>query len=238
MKKIIVAISLSLLICASAVYAQQPSAKATFAYKDLIALGGHDVWHTILTQEIKMANAKDLFIDASLQCGIVTDTTVKSMNGVLATDEARATVRVRIALFKDDVLYAYAQPDRGRDAANADDPDAPADPAGVVFCDRIQTLLAKFSGLNCTADLETGAVTCDNPEELQLILKTLNANSFNFVAADLEPGVYTIKVQAKTTAVVGDIGIDGALNKTNAFVGAGSVAIESVRMIKDEQVEF
>ena len=98
--------------------------------------------------------------------------------------------------------------------------------------------MAKFSGLNCTADLTTGVVTCADPEELQLILKTLNANSFNFVAADLDQGVYTIVVEAKTNVVIGDPGINGIPNKTNAFIGAGSVAIESVRMIKGEQVEF
>ena len=179
-----------------------------------------------------MAQWKDLFIDASLQCGIVTDTTVKSVGGVLDTDEARGTVRVRVAIYRNGELVGYAQPDAGVDATGAPDTD------GVVFCDRIQTLTAKFAGLNCTADLETGAVTCADPEELQLILKTLNANSFNFVANDLQQGVYTIVVEAKTSAAVGAIGIGGALNKTNAFIGAGSVAIESVRMIKGEQVEF
>jgi len=84
----------------------------------------------------------------------------------------------------------------------------------------------------------TGAVTCADPEELQLILKTLNANSFNFVAKDLQQGVYTLVVEAKTSATVGGLLVGGALNKTNAFIGAGSVAIESVRMIKGEQVEF
>jgi hypothetical protein len=179
-----------------------------------------------------MAQWKDLFIDASLQCGIVTDTTVKSVSGVLDTDEARGTVRVRVAIYRNGELVGYAQPDAGADATGV------PDTTGVVFCDRIQTLTAKFAGLDCTADPETGAVTCADPEELQLILKTLNANSFNFVANDLQQGVYTLVVEAKTSAAVGDILIDGALNKTNAFIGAGSVAIESVRMIKGEQVEF
>lgn len=227
-----------LALSVSGAFAQsQPSAKATFAFKELVALPGHNVWETILTQEIKMAQSKDLFIDASLQCGIVTDTTVKSVGGTLDTDEARGTVRVRVAIYRNGVLVGYAQPDRGIDATGTTDPEA-ADPAGVVFCDRVQTLMAKFAGLNCTADLTTGAVTCADPEELQLILKTLNANSFNFLASDLQQGVYTIEVQAKTSAVVGDVGINGALNKTNAFIGAGSVAIESVRMIKGELVEF
>lgn len=241
MYKTIVAIGLLLLFAGAAFAQSQPSAKATFAFKELISLPscagtegcvGDSGWTTILTQEIKMAQWKDLFIDASLQCGIVTDTTVKSLNGSMDSAEARATIRVRIAIFKDGVLVGYAQPDAGRNATG--DPDSD----GVVFCDRIQYLMAKFSGLNCTADLTTGVVTCADPEELQLILKTLNANSFNFVAADMDQGVYTIEVQARTSAAVSAPTPTGSLGKANAFIGAGSVAIESVRMIKGEQVEF
>ena len=86
----------------------QPASKATFAFNELISLPAcapakvdcatNSDWHTILTQEIKMANQKDLFIDASLQCGIVTDTTVKSLNGSQDSAEARATIRVRVKI--------------------------------------------------------------------------------------------------------------------------------------------
>lgn len=232
-RSLVLLILLALGACAA--YAQ--SAKATFAYNELLALNGNSGWTPILTQQVKVSQAKDLFIDASLQCGIVTDTTVKSIGGSLDTDEARGTIRVRVAIYRDGSLIGFAQPDAGRDATGALDPANALDPPGVVFADRIQTLLARFAGLNCTAG-DGGVVTCTDPEELQLILKTLNANSFNFVAPDLAQGVYTIEVQAKTTVQTGSLGIGDALNKTNAFIGAGSVSIESVRMIKGEQVEF
>lgn len=222
----------------------QPASKATFAFKELISLpacaparvdcADNSDWQTILTQQIKMANQKDLFIDASLQCGIVTDTTVKSMNGSLDSSEARATIRVRVKITPPVGDPFYAEPDAGVDATNTAD----AEGAGVVYCDRIQTLKAKFSGLNCTADLTTGAVSCADPEELELILKTLNANSFNFVAADLVSGVHKIEVQARSSAATASTGTNGSLGNANAFIGAGSVAIEAVRMIKGEQVEF
>ncbi len=109
--------------------------------------------------------------------------------------------------------------------------------AGIVFCDRIQMLNAKFSGLNCAIESTTGGhLTCALPEELRLILKTLNANSFNFVAADSAQGEYTVVVQAKTSAHVSDPTATGSLGRANAYIGAGSVAIESVRMIKGEEV--
>lgn len=214
------------------------SAKATFAYNTVSVLppcsststgtACDSGWTPILKQQLKLANQKDLFLGASLQCGIVTDTTVKSLNGSLDSAEARGTIRVRIEIKAPDGTVSYAQPSTGVDAYNAS---AGAN-GGVVFCDRVQTLVAKFSGLNCTADLLTGAVSCLYPEELQLILKTLNANAFNFVAPNLQSGVHTITVQARSSAATSATGTNGSLGSANAFIGAGSVSVESVRMIK------
>lgn len=224
-----------------------PSAKATFAYSSLISLpacsstvagacGGttdETVWTSVLKQQLKLANQKDLFLGASLQCGIVTDTTVKSMNSTSTTSydtaEARGTIRVRIKVTAPDGSVSYAAPSTGIDATNT----LSGPNGGVVFCDRVQTLRAKFSGLSCTADLlNGGVVTCSTAEELQLILKTLNANAFNFVAPNLQSGVHTIEVQAKSSAATSATGVNGSLGNANAFIGAGSVSVESVRMIK------
>lgn len=217
-----------------------PSAKATFAYSTLVSLtscnkldaagcaGNTDTgWRPFLKQQIKLANQKDLFLGASLQCGIVTDTTVKSLNGSLDSAEARGTIRVRIKVTSPNGTVTYAQPNTSVDANNT----TTGPGGGVVFCDRVQTLAAKFSGLSCTADA-TGAVTCTKPEELQLILKTLNANAFNFIAPNLSTGVHTIEVQARSSTATSATGLGGSLGAANAFIGAGSVAIESVRMVK------
>lgn len=215
-----------------------PSSKATFAYAGVVALppitastsgtpSADSGWTTILRSKIRTANQKDLFINPSLQCGIVTDTTVKSLNGSLDIAEARATIRVRVKITDEAGVVRYAEPNNTGLTA-----DGSANDDGLVYCDRIQTLKAKFSGLNCTADLSTGEVTCADPEELQLILKTLNANSFNFVAADLSSGIQTIDVQARTSANVGTDSTNGSLAGAEAFIGAGSVSVEEVRMIK------
>lgn len=212
-----------------------PASKATFAYDGLIDLpasttGNPDSgWTTVLKSQIKTANQKDLFINPSLQCGIVTDTTVKSLNGSTDSAEARGTIRVRVLIDGSE----YAVPNNsGRDATGgAEDPD------GLVYCDRVQSLKAKFSGLNCKVELNEasenyGKVTCDDPEELQLILKTLNANSFNFLAPNVSSGVHTIEVQAKTTAQVSTVSANGSMAGAEAFIGAGSVTVQEVRMIK------
>lgn len=238
----------------SAVAAGTPASKATFAYDGLVALAtsiaptgatiaANSGWQTILRAQIKTANQKDLFINPSLQCGIVTDTTVKSLNGSTDSAEAQGTIRVRVKITAPDGSVSYAEPNNTGATA---DPSVPNTGGGLVYCDRIQKLVAKFSGLNCTAapydgtaedpdgpdNIVDGTVTCADPEELQLILKTLNANSFNFVKADVVPGVHTIDVQAKTSANVSTDSLNGSLAGAEAFIGAGSVAVEEVRMIK------
>lgn len=233
------AAALAATLASGAVLAESlPASKATFAYQGLIALPSstYDLaapsadsgWATVLKAQIKTANQKDLFINPSLQCGIVTDTTVKSLNGSEDSAEARGTIRVRVLITAPDGTETYAEPNNA--GATADPAELNDD--GLVYCDRIQQLKAKFSGLNCDADLVTGEVTCADPEELQLILKTLNANSFNFVAADVASGVHTIEIQARTSANIGVDSQNGSLAGAEAFIGAGSATIEEVRMIQ------
>ena len=166
--------------------------------------------------------------DVALQCGIVTDTTVKSSGGTQSAATARANIAVRVL-----VDGEPAEPDNSIDAnqENAE---------GVVFCDRIQTLAAKFAGLNCTADPTTGVVTCTDPEELRLLLRTLNANAFNFAKDDVGVGVHTIVVQARAQASVNfdDDASGGALAGAEAFAGAGSLLVEEVRLVKGVQIVF
>ena len=210
-----------------------PSAKAAVAIDELIDLSqavngppnssGDTGWVDVLTTQIRTSSQKDLVFDVAMQCGIVTDTTVKSVGGDKSSATARGTIAVRVL-----VDGVAAEPDASIDA-NRDDAE------GVVFCDRIQTLAARFAGLNCTADLTTGAVTCTDPEELQLILRTLNANAFNFAKTDVGVGVHTVVVQAKAVASVNfdDDESGGALAGAEAFAGAGSLLVEEVRLQKD-----
>lgn len=214
-----------------------PSAKAAVAIDELIGLSqaalgpsddqsGDTGWVDVLTTQIKTSSQKDLVFDVALQCGIVTDTTVKSTGGNPASAVARANIAVRVL-----VDGVAAEPDGSIDALGEE-------AEGVVYCDRQQTLAAKFAGLNCTADLTTGAITCDDPEELQLILRTLNANAFNFAKTDVGVGVHDIVVQARAQASVNfDDDVDGgSLAGAEAFAGAGSLIVEEVRLQKGVSV--
>lgn len=210
-----------------------PSAKAAVAIDELVNLSsavadpqspsGDTGWVNILNTQIKTSSQKDLVFDVAMQCGIVTDTTVKSSGGNQSTATARANIAVRVL-----VDGVAAEPNNSIDANQAN-------ASGVVYCDRIQTLAAKFAGLNCTADLTTGAVTCEDPEELQLILKTLNANAFNFAKADVGVGVHSIVVQARAQANV-SFDNSGALAGAEAFAGAGSLLVEEVRLVRGAEI--
>lgn len=201
-------------------------------------------WQDVLTTYIKTPNAKELAIGASLQCGLVTDTTVRSKNGDLDAAAGRAKIAVRVAIFPPGVTEPiFAAPSNGGDL-----PTVPGElpinlnTEGVTYCDRYQMLAAKFAGLNCTADLTTGVVTCADPEELRLLMKTLDAHHFNFLYANATPGVHKVVVQARAQAgtALGGVSADPSVTYTplgaagaEAFIGAGALSVETIRLVKD-----
>lgn len=225
-----------------------PSSKATAQIGDLsvievssdsgVSNDGETGWETLFTQTIKTPQDKDLFVDVSLECGLTTDTTVMSKQLARAIALAEAIVEVRVLVDNDPVAV------NGNTPADTD----------ITFARREQQLIAEFAGdfSDCmTTDLETGAVTvdwaCAEMETLQLILDTMQANSFNFVVPDLIAGEHTVQVQAKLTyKAEGNLEqetIDTELvtmaegqAAARAYLGNGSVTIETVRMVKDENV--
>jgi hypothetical protein len=207
-----------------------PSSKATAKVSELTLIDWtvEEDWTTILEQSIKTPNKKDLFIDVSLETGLYTRTLVKSKRNDAGdpdwdTSRARAEIQVRVVI----------------DEGTADERDA--SPTPVVFNMREQTLSAKFMGIftaECfVVNPDTGEVTliydCLEPEELELILETLSANSFGFVIDELTPGVHTVSVQAR-------IATNGEAEEgeweAEALVGKGSVLIEVVRMINQSDL--
>lgn len=214
--------------------ASAQSAKAAWRFEELIGLtantgGTTDTeWVNVLTTHIKTPNDKELAIGVSLQCGLVTDTTVRSKNGDLDSSASRGKIAVRVELTQPDGTVVYAQPHNGA----ALETDIALDADGVTYCDRYQKLDARFSGLTCTADLTTGVVTCLDSEELQLVLKTLSAHHFNFLHANAVSGVHKVSVQARAQAgfLLGGTKLGEA--SAEAFVGAGVLSVETIRLIK------
>jgi hypothetical protein len=224
----------------------QPAAKATADVCDVTLIDPTEAagWTTILSNEIKTPNQKDLFVDVSLECGLYTDTKVDSLGGYLDRAEAEASVQVQVLI-----------------------DGQPAMPGPVTFCKRSQILEAEFMGLltdedgnvcievthtECTdpADPMTCVHTvtidedCLRPETLRLILETMNANSFNFIAPNLTPGTHTVEVQAKVESLVEstlDSGakLDGDIDEfvVDFMVDkAGKIAVDDVIVIDDEKM--
>ena len=229
-------------------FAGQPSAKATAQLGDLSVLeisgdtsnnnpdDGNTGWTTIFTQDIKTPNGKDLFINVSLECGLTTDTTVMSKKLARAVAEAEAIVEVQVLV--DDVAVAV-------------NGDTPPD-TDITFARRKQELIAEFAGdISGAMTIVDGKIVIDwdevDYETLQLILDTMAANSFNFIVPDLSADVHTVKIQAKLSyrAYGNEVQetIDSELltlaegeAAARAYLGNGSVTIETVRMIKGEDV--
>ena len=219
-KSIIGALLLALALPFSSAVAadSQPSSKVSAKTANLTlipattATTGPGGWVDVLTNNIKTSNQKDLFIGVSLEVGLYTRTLVKSKGGVSDTSSADAMVQVR-------VLVDGQQ----------------AEPGAVVFGRRIQTLSATLGGL--TVDPTTGSIILDPtqylPEEIDLILRTLDAASFNFVATNVPQGVHKVTIQARITS---ETSAQQGLAQAEALVGKGSMTVESVRLIKDANV--
>jgi len=221
---------LALSLAAVSGYAQsQPSSKVTAKTANFTLLHSTNntqgVWHTVLANNIKTANQKDLFITACFEVGLYTDTLVRSKGMVSDTSTAKASVKVRVVL------------DLGKPGERV------VEPGEVVYGRRHQTLSATLEGAiaACLTIVPNADGTlsiildpaCVQPEVIQLILDTMDAASFSFVAVDVPQGVHTVSVQAQ-------IDTSGtAQNGTfvaEALVGKGAVTVESVRLIKNENV--
>lgn len=206
-----------------------PSAKATLQLGNIAvmdarlgAASSKSNWQNIMSGIMKTSSQKDMVVTASLEVGLYTRTLVRSKLGTPDTSSASAGVEVRVVV----------------DAGTPNE--RIAYPGDVIFGRRTQELTATFQGLidGClTVDPATGAViineTCVRPEELQLILDTMNANSFVFALDDMGSGVHTIKVQARmvmnNTVQTGEV-------EARCTIGKGSMAVEEVRLVKGADI--
>ncbi len=214
-----------------------PSSKFAAHVKDLQIIEDQTslAYTTVLTVPIKTPNKKDLLIGASFGTGLYTRTKVKGKLGASDSATAQATLMVRIAI---DPEVAGA----GAEGTH------PVYPAEVVYDERIQTLNAILGGViescedTCTYDEVSdtctgepdGIITVEyecvvTDEEIELILDTLAAHHFNFVAADLESGDHTVEVQVS----IGTGGTTGDAT-ANVSVGPGSLTVEEVRAINQD----
>jgi hypothetical protein len=193
----------------------QPAAKftATVSNVTLIPMtAGPMDWTTVLKTTIKTPNKKDLLIGGSFETALYTQTQVKSRNGTTDTSSASATLEVRL-LIDGSADYAY--------------------PHWVVYDKRAQTLSATLGGvIQSCQDLNgdgiiTVATECIVTDEMiNLILETMAAHHYNFVAANLSSGVHSIEIQCRIGTISG---FTAGTASAMAGVGRGSLTVEQVR---------
>ena len=97
-------------------------------------------------------------------------------------------------------------------------------PGPIIYNGRAQILSAELQGI-----LADGMVVDD--EEIGLFIATMSANSFNFIVDDLDDGMHTVEVWVKCVTYAGT---SKGSAEAMAAIGLGSVTIEEVRMVKDE----
>ena len=180
-------------------------------------------FRTVLSTMIKTPNKKDLLIGGSFETALFTQTQVTGKNGSTSTSSASATLEVRVLI--------DGQPFNKSTGTGAF-------PPIVMYDHRAQTLSATLGGViqSCTVNLVTGVINvatdCTVTDEMiNLILETMSAHHFNFVAANLDPGVHTVEIQVRSgsTADTSPAGFGTA--SATAGVGRGSLTVEEVRAI-------
>jgi len=196
-----------------------PSAKFAFSTSDLTLIkqtSGTNGWVTILSSPIKTPAAKEVYASVSLEAGLYTQTLVKSKNNKKDTSTASVAIQVQT------LIDGHPMP-----------------PGSVTYAARTQTLSATLEGAigGCLStvtnpDGTTSIVVdqnCVTPEEIELILSTLNAASFNFVASNVPVGTHMLSVQARITS---STSVDTGSATAEALVGKGTMVGEVVRAVK------
>lgn len=164
----------------------------------------------LLAASIKVSTGRSLAITGSLETALLTDTSVSSNGGNKSTSTASGSIVVTPVL-KDSGGNTY-----------------PVYPKQVTYNARTQTLTATL-GQACFQSA-TGVVTCTGSQTIDLLLSTMSANSYLFLAPDLPEGVYTLAFNVNvTTAATGDTISSGATAQAAVYAGSLGVSIVQVQ---------
>jgi hypothetical protein len=103
-------------------------------------------------------------------------------------------------------------------------------PPAATFNERTQTLTANLSGCITNPDsLGIPVIDCSEAEMVDLLLSTMSAHSFTFLAENNGSGVYTVRFHIGATAVASSTSIT-ARSSVGVGVGVGSLAVQLVQV--------
>src|SRR5262245_898855 len=196
-----------------------PSSKFGFATSELVLCkqtASTNGWETILSGTMKTPSSKEMYVSASVEAGLYTQTLVRSKN--MKKDTSTASVAIQVQCLCD-----------GK----------PMQPGPVTYAARTQTLSATLEGAiaGCLTIVTNPDGTqsivldqnCVTPEEIALILSTMNAASFNFVESNVPVGVHTISLQARISSTTS---VQQGSATAEGLVGKGTMICETLRAVK------
>lgn len=237
-----------------------PSAKFTAVYGNqgpyltsMVEVTGQTVDVTAFQQNegftfatIKVPQDKELLIGVSSEVGLTTDTSIKGKEG----GKARA-----IAGASGAVIVNVHNTDPDCDPAVGETCDVVAMPGSITLASRVQQLDARLGGVyNCVDTNGDGILQYSecgfSDEEIGLMLETVSANHFNFVAPNLDAETYNVTAyfttRAEATVCIDDsisecegftpseVGTVEARAFAEAFIGSYMVTVQQVRAVQGD----
>ncbi|NIN51547.1 MAG: hypothetical protein GTN80_00020 [Nitrososphaeria archaeon] len=169
-------------------------------------------WDPILYTKIKTAEQKDLVIQFTAECALLTDTKIKGKGNEEVSSMDTASVRVRVKI---DGELAF--------------------PEDVTLCERMQTLKGKLSEWIIETNETTGEpYLVEVSEEIELILNTTSANGFNFLAFNVGSGVHEVVLEADI--YINDQPQEGVDESypTAAVIGDRTLVVDEIRLVQSQ----
>lgn len=161
-------------VCASS----QSGFSGAQSFQPCVDTNNNGQWFTVMNASVKASTNKTLFVSPSLVTGLYTNTQVKGgSNGASQTATAVASVAVRVLLDCSNCVGVGLAQTPAAVFTAAGYPDAAG--SGIVFDARIQQMTATLGSV-ITSTCITDLTTC-TPEQIDLILSTTSAHSFNFI---------------------------------------------------------
>jgi len=177
---------------------------------------------------VSSGSGNSLLVTPSLVTGLLTDTNLVSGGKNSTSQSVTAAVVAHVTLKRPDGTVVAVSPDVCTKMVNG----SCTETAGVVYDERFQQLSTNIFNVLTNCSSSSASSTACN---LELVLSTLNAHSFNFVApqAQLEQGTDTLNVGLEldcfnngAPVTCGSALPTGAVN---ACAGPGTLTVEQVK---------
>lgn len=178
---------------------------------------------SIMNTALANSQSSSFLVNASLVTGLLTNTTVKSNNG--GSSSATATGSVQVGVMLDGNFDSSGKYISGGTLAY---------PGLLSFDTRSQTLSATLGQALSGCTIVNGIAQCTSltQEQIQLVLDTTAAHSFEFILPNVgvspSSSPHRVDVVAEVSSSTMSSGLGSSL--AAACYGAGSVVVDAVRL--------